>query len=501
MGREVKVDMNCQVCGGTLKYVDGLYICESCGAKQQVGDFFEKTEVFICYIESDEQGRRTKDSVIAQDLYNKLEAIKINTFYQRVSVAELTGDDCKKTCAEALDKSKVIIIAGVSKVNFEALLERYKNDFEGKRIFPVYSGINAYDLPKEFGSLQALNYDNIGSINDLAKAVLNALGRENEIDVITDAELKKYRKKKFLLSVGIAVALILIFGAYIVFGTHYVLDSKKYAYAEKLTEKGNYVEAIDIYAELGEYHNSAGALKSIYDKYDGYFITEDESLCLNINIEDTSATNIEIIKVIDDKTIRARANTTISKNIIEFSFLDSQGVNGTGKVLLINNEVQLITNIDNSESLSIGNNNVAFDINNKSGAPIGTRLTKDELLSWLKNKTTEQDIYQKGYELETVSDESGVNNAGIEVCKIKNTNIEVLLFPYDVEKVGYDIHSYEDGATDNSKTDNKIVAGITAPVDIIVPNINDYPADEYIEDDLFYKKNHRVSATQGTSIG
>ena len=44
----------------------------------------EKFEVFICYKESDENGERTQDSVIAQDLNNELTRMKIKTFFARI---------------------------------------------------------------------------------------------------------------------------------------------------------------------------------------------------------------------------------------------------------------------------------------------------------------------------------------------------------------------------------------------------------------------------------
>ena len=39
--------MKCSICNGTLRYKNGLYVCESCGSTQQVSSTFQNEEVFI----------------------------------------------------------------------------------------------------------------------------------------------------------------------------------------------------------------------------------------------------------------------------------------------------------------------------------------------------------------------------------------------------------------------------------------------------------------------
>ena len=73
--------MRCKNCGGELIFKGDTTVCESCGAVSKVESIFENTEVFICYIETDDSGRRTKDSIVAQEVYGKLEQNKINAFY------------------------------------------------------------------------------------------------------------------------------------------------------------------------------------------------------------------------------------------------------------------------------------------------------------------------------------------------------------------------------------------------------------------------------------
>ena len=48
-----------------------------------MSDTQEKYEVFICYKETDDNGERTVDSVLAQELYNELAKMRIKTFFAR----------------------------------------------------------------------------------------------------------------------------------------------------------------------------------------------------------------------------------------------------------------------------------------------------------------------------------------------------------------------------------------------------------------------------------
>ena len=66
--------MKCKNCGGELIFQNGMGLCESCKNTYRLDYGFENTEVYICYTESDAQGRRTKDSIIAEELYQKLES-------------------------------------------------------------------------------------------------------------------------------------------------------------------------------------------------------------------------------------------------------------------------------------------------------------------------------------------------------------------------------------------------------------------------------------------
>lgn len=105
--------------------------------------------------------------------------------------------------------------------------------------------MDAFGLPHEISNLQAVNYDTVGSITDIIKNVSKLLGKSQSVDVISEAKQGKTIKKKIMLcSLGVTCIVIVAICIYIVFGTHYVLDGKKYEYAQNLETIGNYTESL-----------------------------------------------------------------------------------------------------------------------------------------------------------------------------------------------------------------------------------------------------------------
>ena len=78
--------MRCKNCDGDLTYSNGILTCSNCGSSFSPQDYYEDVDVYLCYCESDETGRRKKESAIAQEIDNLLEGEKIKAFYKRVSV-------------------------------------------------------------------------------------------------------------------------------------------------------------------------------------------------------------------------------------------------------------------------------------------------------------------------------------------------------------------------------------------------------------------------------
>lgn len=417
--------MNCSNCGGCLKFDRGIYICESCGTQQTIFSVFKNIEVFISYIESDMHGRRTRESVIAQDIYNRLEKSKINTFFQRISVADLTGDDFNKACNEAINYAKVILIVGTSKTTFEQLLEDNVERFGEKTIVPIYSDMDAYEIPYKIADLQAVNYENISAMTALPQNILHILGRENEIDIVKsyDERTRKKRKKVLLLALTAAIITVAC-SIYIVFCTPYVLKSKKYSYAEQLTEDKRYIEAIDVYSKLGDYKNASNNLKNIYSKYNGYYISEDEKYGIHFNIENNKNSNIEIIYYNDNKQIKLTSEATLKDNAFDYFFVDNQNNQGQCKIMLLDDGIKFTLNTEEKISeLYIADCDLYLTFNEKSDAPLIKKIDRDTIISWLKNGLTKSELQQQGYEFD-FKKQLGNGSAG-NLCNIINTDIHI----------------------------------------------------------------------------
>lgn len=135
----------------------------------------EHYDIFICYKESDDYGKRTIDSVIAQDLYDKLDAEGFSTFFARQTLKNVPGKSYEPYIYSALRTSRIMIVVGSCKEYFEAVWvknewKRFLNQIqngENKLFIPAYKGMDPYDLPEEMLHLQAQDMNTIGFFQDL----------------------------------------------------------------------------------------------------------------------------------------------------------------------------------------------------------------------------------------------------------------------------------------------------------------------------------------------
>lgn len=473
--------MTCTNCGGSLAYKNGIYVCENCGSKQQLSALYENIDVFICCVENDNAGRRTRDSVIAQELYYKLEAAKISTFYQRISASALTGAEAEHAYNTAAEHAKSVIVLGTCSEHFQEILEQNKNLFGSKSIFPVYADMDAYDLPEELKSLQALNYYQVGASTDLIKTILHTLGREDEVDIVqvTNSRARK-RKRRIIVTISIILGLLIAGGAYIVLGTPYVLPGNKYKLAQDLKSQGDLAEAIAIFTELGDYENSSEELKNIYNRYDGYYQSEDKPLSLHLDVIDNLRAEIELKKI--DATgdvVRVIESAQISGNIVSFSFTDSENNQGVASIELSHDSVRMTTTIQEKVgAVSVGDLDVSFLLNQKSDKPIEAPIDAQTLIGWISKKTTESDLRRQGYEFSFV--EYLERNGAESLYKIDNTDVEFTLYNYDASK------AVSRAREDSYPVNDKIIFSVSAPAEILLPDKIGSSTEPFVENDVLY---------------
>ena len=139
----------------------------------------EPYDIFICYKETDENGDRTTDSVIAQDVYDALTEKGYRVFFSRISLEDKLGQEYEPYIFAALNSAKIMLVFGTDYEYFNAVWVKNEwNRFlqliakgEKKTLIPCFKGIDAYDMPKEFTKLQAQDMGKIGAIQDLIRGI------------------------------------------------------------------------------------------------------------------------------------------------------------------------------------------------------------------------------------------------------------------------------------------------------------------------------------------
>jgi alpha-tubulin suppressor-like RCC1 family protein/DNA-directed RNA polymerase subunit RPC12/RpoP len=156
------------------KYIDGV--------QKEILAISQKEEpydVFICYKETDENGKRTQDSVIANDIYYQLTQEGYKVFYAAITLEDKLGSAYEPIIFAALNSAKVMLSIGTKPEYFTAVW--VKNEWSRylklmqkdrtKMLIPCYKDMDAYDLPEEFAHLQAQDMGKIGFINDIVRGI------------------------------------------------------------------------------------------------------------------------------------------------------------------------------------------------------------------------------------------------------------------------------------------------------------------------------------------
>ena len=144
----------------------------------------EPYDIFICYKETAEDGQRTIDSVLAQDVYDVLTDKGYRTFFARITLEDKLGQEYEPYIFAALNSAKVMLAFGTDYEYFNAVWvknewSRYLKLMEkdkGKHLIPCYKGIDAYDIPKEFVRLQAQDLGKVGAVQDLVRGIEKLIG-------------------------------------------------------------------------------------------------------------------------------------------------------------------------------------------------------------------------------------------------------------------------------------------------------------------------------------
>lgn len=141
-------------------------------------------DIFICYKETTADGRRTQDSVLANELYHELTEEGFKVFFSRITLEDKLGTAYEPYIFAALNSAKVMIVLGTKAEFFNAVW--VKNEWSRylalikkgakKILIPAYRDMDPYDLPEEFSHLQAQDMSKLGFMQDLIRGIKKIIG-------------------------------------------------------------------------------------------------------------------------------------------------------------------------------------------------------------------------------------------------------------------------------------------------------------------------------------
>lgn len=151
----------------------------------------EPYDVFICYKETDNLGRRTQDSAIAQDIYYQLNTEGFKVFFSRITLEDKIGAEYEPYIFAALHSAKVMLVVGTKEEHFNApwvknewsrYLALMKQD-KNRMLVPCFKDMSAYDLPDELSMLQSQDMSKIGFVQDLIRGIQKILHTQKAVVV------------------------------------------------------------------------------------------------------------------------------------------------------------------------------------------------------------------------------------------------------------------------------------------------------------------------------
>lgn len=213
-------------------------------------------DIFISYKETGVSGGRTKDSIAAQDLYEKLTNEGYKVFFSRITLEDKIGTEYEPYIYAALASSKVMITVCSSKENIESVW--VKNEWSRfmsfmqkdstKTILPLYFDMDKSNLPDEFTHLPSYDMKTDGFEQDMLRGIKKLIPLP-----IMEKE-RREKQKKLFKKIGIGVAACLVIAAICMIP--WFMKLPDYNAAMQLYYDKNYPEATWAFDELGGYRNS-----------------------------------------------------------------------------------------------------------------------------------------------------------------------------------------------------------------------------------------------------
>ena len=148
-----------------------------------------KFDVFLSYKYSDASGNKTKDALMAEELYEALNSRNIKTFYSNRTIGMLAESEYKRAIDDALDQVQFLVAVGTSKDNLNSNWVKYEWDgfqidlLTGRKKGEIISFIDdmeVKDLPRSLSAHQSF-VRGTNSIDEICDFVCNYLKRKPKL--------------------------------------------------------------------------------------------------------------------------------------------------------------------------------------------------------------------------------------------------------------------------------------------------------------------------------
>ena len=146
-------------------------------------------DIFICFKDSDENGRRTTDSQYANKIYTHFTRLGYKVFFSPVTLKSRAGEEYEPIIYSALYTAKVMLFVCANKEYVSApwvrnewsrFLEFMREDYT-KVLLPCLKDVYPYDLPEELSKIQVMDITDIDFYESLTRQIDSKFGRVNTV--------------------------------------------------------------------------------------------------------------------------------------------------------------------------------------------------------------------------------------------------------------------------------------------------------------------------------
>ncbi|WP_374692495.1 TIR domain-containing protein [Accumulibacter sp.] len=154
-------------------------------------------DVFLSYRKTDDQGRSTRDSLLAREVFDFLGARGVRCFLAEESLASTGQAQYKQFIGQVLDEVAVLVVVATSPENIESAWVRYEWEsfhtdiLSGRQrgtLLSYLDGVEVRDLPRTLRQNQAIAHAE-GALQTLFSYVAAALGLRQVEDMTRSGEL------------------------------------------------------------------------------------------------------------------------------------------------------------------------------------------------------------------------------------------------------------------------------------------------------------------------